>query len=161
MSQRTIRRLTMIALTIGLLHGQSGFAADVIPSAAVGASSAIEFLRNEGPFLFSDSDSGLNGYLRTPSVQTMTMPLGLWRDSPATANDMDDSNGFDEAGILFGSQRQNDPWLMMLVGAGLLIFFGNWLWFGGVLGKASVVAAALLIAGGLAIAFVREWWMKR
>ena len=50
---------------------------------------------------------------------------------------------------------------LMLVGAGLLIFFGNWLWFGGVLGKASVVAAALLIAGGLAIAFVREWWMKR
>ena len=50
---------------------------------------------------------------------------------------------------------------LMLVGAGLLIFFGNWLWFGGVLGKASVVAAALLIEGGLAIAFVREWWMKR
>jgi hypothetical protein len=47
---------------------------------------------------------------------------------------------------------------LMLVGAGLLIF-GNWLF--GVLPKESVVAAALLIAGGLAIAFAREWWMKR
>lgn len=47
---------------------------------------------------------------------------------------------------------------LLLVGAGLFIF-GNWLF--GVLPKESVVAAALLIAGGLAILFVREWWMKR
>ena len=49
---------------------------------------------------------------------------------------------------------------MLMVGAGLFIV-GEWLVFGGVLHKVSVVAAALLIAGGLAIAFVREWWMKR
>jgi hypothetical protein len=49
---------------------------------------------------------------------------------------------------------------VLLVGAGLFIV-GEWLVFGGVLHKVSVVAAALLIAGGLAIAFVREWWMKR
>lgn len=49
---------------------------------------------------------------------------------------------------------------LVLVGAGFFIV-GKWLWFGGVLSTDSVAIAALLIAGGLAIAFVRELWVKR
>ncbi len=120
MFRRSTPVLASLTLAMCFLASPHVMANDVILGTNAGTWSAVAYLGDEKAFPFvAASDVTLNGMSAIPRIQTMTAHAAdSWRGISSRSTDVD---RFDSTAFGFGTPGSNDSWLMMLVGAGLVV----------------------------------------
>lgn len=120
MFRRSNPVLASLALVMCFSAGSHVMAGDVLLGANAEALSTAVYLRDEQAFPFTAaSEVTLNGISAVPRIQTMTAHAAeSWR---GISSDSADINSVDSAAFGFGTPGANDSWLMLLVGAGLVV----------------------------------------